>query len=124
MGIPYPGRMGGLPMAGPKCFSYIRISSEQQTRGHGIQRQMEASAKYAQDHGFDLQESLEDIGVSAWSGANVGPEGALGRFLTAAKEGKIPAGSVLLVESLDRISRQQVRKSLGLFLSIIDAGIT
>jgi DNA invertase Pin-like site-specific DNA recombinase len=49
--------------------------------------------------------------------------GALGRFLEAAKTGKIPGGSFLIVESLDRLSRQQVRKSLTLFLSIIDAGV-
>jgi len=30
-------------------------------------------------------------------------EGALGRFLDAAKAGKVPAGSFLLVESLDRL---------------------
>ena len=65
---------------------------------------------------------LEDIGISAFKGANVA-EGALGRFLEAAKAGKIPAGSFLLVESLDRLSRQEVRKSLGIFLSIVDAGV-
>jgi DNA invertase Pin-like site-specific DNA recombinase len=60
--------------------------------------------------------------VSAYKGANV-KEGALGRFLDAAKAGKIPRGSFLLVESIDRISRQEITKALTLFLSIIDAGI-
>ena len=44
-------------------------------------------------------------------------------FLRAVKRKKIPQGSFLLVESLDRLSRQEIRKSLTLFLSIIDAGV-
>jgi DNA invertase Pin-like site-specific DNA recombinase len=39
------------------------------------------------------------------------------------RSGKVPTGSFLLVESLDRISRQEIRKALTTFLSIIDAGI-
>ena len=36
----------------------------------------------------------------------------------------MPAGSCLIVESLDRLSRQQVRKSMSLFLEIINSGVT
>src|SRR5262249_22160074 len=62
------------------------------------------------------------IGVSAYRGKNIA-DGALGRFLAAAKAGKIKRGSYLLVESLDRLSRQEIQKSLRIFLDIIDAGI-
>ena len=100
------------------------MSTNLQLRGDSLRRQLEASAAYAATHDLELvdESRLEDIGVSAFKGANVA-EGALGRFLDAVKEGKVPAGSFLLVESLDRLSRQEVRKSLGLFLNIIDAGI-
>jgi DNA invertase Pin-like site-specific DNA recombinase len=64
---------------------------------------------------------LQDIGISAFRGANAA-DGVLGWFLEVAKAGKIP-GSFLLVESLDRLSRQEPRKSLRIFLDIIDAGI-
>jgi DNA invertase Pin-like site-specific DNA recombinase len=108
----------------PRAYSYIRMSSDLQLRGDSLRRQLEASSTYAAANGLDLvdESRLEDIGVSAFKGANVA-EGALGRFLDAAKAGKVPAGSFLLVESLDRLSRQEVRKSLGIFLSIIDAGV-
>jgi DNA invertase Pin-like site-specific DNA recombinase len=100
------------------------MSTDLQLKGDSLRRQLDASASYAAATGLDLvdESRLEDIGISAFKGANVA-EGALGRFLEAAKTGKIPAGSFLLVESLDRLSRQEVRKSLTIFLSIIDAGV-
>jgi DNA invertase Pin-like site-specific DNA recombinase len=108
----------------PRAYSYIRMSSDLQLKGDSLRRQLEASASYAAANGMELvdESRLEDIGISAFKGANVA-EGSLGRFLAAAKAGKIPAGSFLLVESLDRLSRQEVRKSLGVFLSIVDAGV-
>jgi DNA invertase Pin-like site-specific DNA recombinase len=99
------------------------MSTSGQLLGDSLRRQLEASRTYASKHGFELiDETLRDLGVSAYKGANV-KEGALGQFLEAAKGGKIPPGSFLLVESIDRISRQEITKALTLFLSIIDAGI-
>src|SRR3954451_22952342 len=110
--------------ARPKAYSYVRMSTDLQLKGDSLRRQLEASASYAAANGLDLVDDarLEDIGISAFKGANVA-EGALGRFLEAAKGGQIPAGSFLLVESLDRLSRQEVHKSLTIFLSIVDAGV-
>src|SRR5262249_43261885 len=68
-----------------------------------------------------LVETLEDI-RSAFRGANV-EYGALGLFLAAIEQHMIPGGSYLIVESLDRLSRQPTRKSLALFLRILNAGI-
>jgi DNA invertase Pin-like site-specific DNA recombinase len=112
------------PAPRPRAYSYVRMSTDLQLKGDSLRRQLEASAAYAAMHDLELvdESRLEDIGVSAFKGANVA-EGALGRFLDAAKAGKVPAGSFLLVESLDRLSRQEVRKSLGIFLSIVDAGV-
>jgi DNA invertase Pin-like site-specific DNA recombinase len=100
------------------------MSTDLQLRGDSRRRQLDASKAYAQENGLDLLEEfqLEDIGISAFSGANV-TDGALGKFLAAIEAGSVPAGSFLLVESLDRISRQSVQKSLTIFLRILDAGI-
>ena len=98
------------------------MSTDVQLKGDSLRRQMDASASYAAAHDLELVEDLRDIGISAFKGANVAG-GALGRFLKAASGGKVPRGSYLLVESLDRISRQEIRKSLSLFLQIIEAGI-
>ncbi|KRR23594.1 recombinase family protein [Bradyrhizobium retamae] len=108
----------------PQAYSYLRISTDLQLKGHGRHRQLEASRAYAEANGLELAEGseLEDIGVSAFKGANV-REGALGRFLEAIRAGLIKPGSYLIVESLDRLSRQQLLAAQSLFLSIIQAGI-
>ncbi len=49
---------------------------------------------------------------------------ALGSFLKAVEKGVVPKGSYLLVESLDRLSRDQVPIALRLFLNILEYGIT
>lgn len=106
-----------------KAYSYLRISTDTQQGGDGIRRQLEASKRYAETHGYELVETISDIGISAFSGANV-TEGGLGRFLAAINSGAVEPGSVLLVESLDRLSRDNVLKAFGQFTGIIEKGIT
>jgi DNA invertase Pin-like site-specific DNA recombinase len=108
----------------PKAYSYLRMSTDIQLKGHSKQRQLEGSKRYAKTHGLELADEaqLEDVGISAFKGANV-KDGALGQFLDAVKSGKVPKGSYLLVESLDRLSRQEILPSLTLLLTIIAAGI-
>jgi len=65
-----------------------------------------------------------DEGVSSFQGGNLGADKALGRFLKAVDTGEIPAGSVLLVESLDRISRQEIQQAQRVLLDIINRKIT
>ncbi len=107
-----------------RAYSYLRMSTDIQLKGDSRRRQLEASSSYAEAHGLELakEDQLEDIGISAFKGANV-KEGALGRFLEAIESGSVPKGSYLLVESLDRISRQKISAGLSLFLRIINAGI-
>ncbi|WP_082487802.1 recombinase family protein [Methylobacterium sp. Leaf89] len=107
----------------PTAYSYIRMSTDQQIRGDSLRRQLEFSRQWAEQHGVVLDESLRDIGVSAWKGKNR-KEGALGRFLEMVNTGEVRRGSYLLVESLDRLSRDQVLEALGLFLEVIRSGIT
>jgi DNA invertase Pin-like site-specific DNA recombinase len=107
-----------------RAYSYIRMSTDIQLKGHSRQRQLEQSAAYAKEHNLELADDnlLEDIGVSAFQGDNL-REGALGKFLEAIGKGLVPKGSYLIVESLDRLSRQEITKSLSLFLDITKAGI-
>lgn len=106
----------------PKAYSYIRMSTERQISGDSLRRQLQASREYASQHGLDLDETLRDIGVSAYTGANV-ENGALGKFLLMVKSGQITQGSYLIVESLDRLSRKNVLEALPPFLALISAGV-
>ena len=107
-----------------KAYSYVRMSTDLQLKGDSLRRQREASRKYAQAHELELVEDvdLHDIGVSAYRGKNLA-SGAFGRFLEAVRDGKIDEGSYLLVESFDRLSRQEPMAALEPFLEIIRRGL-
>ena len=110
-------------MTQPKCYSYIRFSSLEQRKGESQRRQTEAAEEWAKKHGQVLDDSLRpDLGLSAYSGAHRA-KGALGKFLEKVREGLIVPGSILLVENLDRLSREQALDALGLFTDIIKADI-
>lgn len=100
------------------------MSTDIQLRGDSLRRQSEASKKYAAENDLELVDDfkLEDIGISAFHGKNVA-QGSLGKFLALIDEGLIPKGSYLLVESLDRISRQNPQAATALFLQILQAGV-
>ncbi len=109
----------------PKAFSYIRFSTPEQSAGDSFRRQTAAATAYAALHGLELDTKLtyQDLGKSAFQGANV-DTGALGAFLEAVRSGLVEKGSYLLVESLDRISRQKARKAVRVLENICDEGIT
>jgi len=100
------------------------MSTDLQLKGDSLRRQREASRKYADRHGLELIEDIDlhDIGVSAYKGKNIA-SGAFGRFLEAVRDGKIQAGSYLLVESFDRMSRQEPVVALKPFIEIVEAGL-
>lgn len=117
-------QMPPTPNVRPKAYSYIRMSTEGQLRGDSLRRQVDRSRLYAAEHGLDLDEttSFKDIGVSAFRGKNL-KQGALSRFKEAVLTKKISPGSYLLVESLDRFSRDEVAHAQSEFLQLIKSGI-
>lgn len=108
----------------PRAYSYIRFSTPEQQNGDSFRRQYELSLAYAELNGLVLDERLtyRDLGVSAFDKSNV-RDGQLGAFLTAIESGKVPPGSYLLVESLDRISRAKITDALEIFMAIINRGV-
>ncbi|HKK96552.1 MAG TPA: recombinase family protein, partial [Marivita sp.] len=109
-------------MTKTEAYSYLRISTDRQLSGDGIRRQLEQSKTYAEQHDYELVDTLQDIGVSAFKGKNA-KEGALGMFIAAIDDGDIEKGSVLIVESLDRLSRDNVLTAFNQFTNIIQKGI-
>jgi DNA invertase Pin-like site-specific DNA recombinase len=109
----------------PKAYSYIRMSTELQLKGDSLRRQREASQRYAEAHGLQLVDDfdLQDIGYSGYDGENIA-SGSFGRFLEAVRAGEIQRGSYLLVESFDRMSRQEPIIALKPFIEIVEAGLT
>jgi DNA invertase Pin-like site-specific DNA recombinase len=105
------------------AYSYVRFSSPAQSTGDSVNRQIEGSRRYAQTNGFLLDETLRvDTGVSAMHGLNAS-KGSLGEFIKLIQNGHIARGSVLLVESPDRVSRQPFSEAWPTYQRILDGGV-
>jgi DNA invertase Pin-like site-specific DNA recombinase len=107
------------------AYSYLRFSSPQQSAGDSIRRQTEAREDWLAAHpDVRLDQSLvmTDAGRSAFR-----REGwdtyALARFVDCIKAGRVRPGSYLLVENLDRLSREEAGEATELFLSIVNKGV-
>jgi DNA invertase Pin-like site-specific DNA recombinase len=91
-------------------------------KGDSLRRQTKMSEAFAAEHGLTLRPGYTDFGVSGFRGKNR-DRGALRRFLDAVEDHRIARGSWLLVESLDRLSRDRVGEALPEFLSLLKRGI-
>jgi len=110
-----------------KAISYIRFSDPSQAKGDSYRRQLAATQAYCKVNELQLMSESEymffDKGISAFSGKLRDDTTELSRFLSLVKSGDIPSGTTLIVESLDRLSREHVRKALVQFLELLGAGI-
>ena len=106
----------------PKAYSYIRMSTPEQLKGDSVRRQQKATEDFIRDVGLELTDIIHDHGVSAFKGKNA-EFGALSNFLHLAETGVIEVGSYLIVESLDRLTRQNIFEATALLSRIIGLGI-
>lgn len=105
------------------AISYKRFSSPAQARGRSEGRQGDETEAYCARRGYRLIESFIDRGFSAFTGEN-SDRGNLKAIMDLARAGRIKRGTHIIVESLDRLSRQEITAALALFLSlIVDAGL-
>nr|WP_313124708.1 recombinase family protein [Stenotrophomonas geniculata] len=106
-----------------RAYTYIRFSTPEQSEGNSLERQQAAIDAFVREKNLTLTESsaFQDLGVSSYRGANL--RNGLGKFIAEVDAGRVPKGSYLLVESLDRLSRQKVMDALSLLVSLIDKGI-
>jgi DNA invertase Pin-like site-specific DNA recombinase len=103
------------------AFSYLRYSSTEQSAGDSVRRQVYLRDMMVKKHGWTLDDklSLLDLGVSAFRQANL-REGPLARFLEAVKGGRVPPGSVLIIENIDRFSRANPMDSLPVVCELLN----
>jgi DNA invertase Pin-like site-specific DNA recombinase len=109
----------------PKAYSYIRFSTKEQATGDSERRQSDPAQEIADNvlH-LPLDDTLylKDKGLSGYTGDNL-TKGALGEFLRLVDEGQITAGSVLIMEDLDRLTRLPVLEAENLLTGILMRGI-
>src|SRR5262245_4840187 len=105
------------------AYSYVRFSTPEQSQGDSLRRQTELAERYCERKGWVLDGSTyRDLGVRAFKGKDA-LVGNLGEFLKAVRSGAVKPGSALIVESLDRTSRQGVKKVYDLVRAILEAGV-
>jgi DNA invertase Pin-like site-specific DNA recombinase len=106
-------------------ISYIRFSSAAQQGGDSLRRQTEDTEAWCRRNRVRLDPTLtlRDLGVSARHGKHRDDKYALGQFLKLLERGRIPRGSYLIIENLDRLSREDERTALRLWMDILDAGV-
>jgi DNA invertase Pin-like site-specific DNA recombinase len=107
------------------AFSYVRYSDPSQEKGDTLRRQREARETWLKAHPqvkLDTSLRLTDAGRSAYKRKNWDTY-ALAEFVKHIKSGRVKPGSYLLVENLDRLSREDAGEATELFLSIVNRGI-
>lgn len=72
---------------------------------------------------LDTELSLEDLGVSGYSGANA-KHGALGVLRVMLLNGDIEPGTILLIEAFDRLTRMSLPDAYELLFSLVNNGLT
>jgi DNA invertase Pin-like site-specific DNA recombinase len=114
----------------PECYpmtaySYLRFSSREQAKGESIARQVKLRDAYLERNGLTLDDSLAlvDPATSSFRGKNR-QYGRLKLFLDACEKGRVKRGSVLIVESLDRLSRESAEEHMTLFMALLGHGVT
>src|SRR5262245_55185225 len=109
------------------AYSYIRWSSPKQATGDSLRRQTKATRAWCKRNKVTLDEKLTllDAGKSAFTGEHrKNPDRhALAMFLQMVNDGKIPRGSYLVIENLDRLSREHITPALTLLLNLLAGGI-
>ncbi len=109
----------------PLAYSYLRFSSPEQAKGDSLRRQTAARDHWLSAHPdvkLDTALVMTDAGRSGFSRKDW-PTYALAQFVEHIKAGRVGKGSYLLVENLDRLSRESAGEATELFLSIVNAGV-
>jgi DNA invertase Pin-like site-specific DNA recombinase len=106
-----------------RAFSYARFSNSNQAEGFSLARQLEAAKAYCDRKALVLDErSFCDQGVSGYQGSNAAA-GDLAEFLELIRAGRVPKGSVLIIENVDRLTRLQPDVATALFMEVVNAGV-
>lgn len=106
------------------AYIYVRWSSEMQSDGDSETRQLRDIMAWCERRGFETDPSrvLVDRGRSGFAGAHLA-KGELGKFVRQVEIGTVPAGSVLVVEEFDRISRLPISQARRVIETLTKAGI-
>ncbi len=102
---------------------YVRWSTEDQTIGDSKKRQTELAQTLCEAKGWTVIETVVEAGKSAFHGRHRAAGGKLADIEKRAAAGEL-VGKALIVEAMDRLSRQRPEESLALLNSLTRKGLT
>ena len=106
----------------PKAYAYIRFSRLAQGTGDSENRQHNALDIFSEQTNIKVEEVVYDRGKSAFRGDNT-KRGNFREILEKISSSIIKKGDFLVVESIDRITRQRVFDGVELLQNILKKGI-
>jgi len=101
---------------------YARFSTAEQSKGYSLERQQRHGLEYATSRGWIVEKTITDEGRSAFHGANRLEGSALHEFELEARNG-LHRGKALLVENVDRLSRQGAKAAAQLVWALNEQGV-
>jgi hypothetical protein len=105
----------------PTAYSYIRFSSKKQEHGDSLNRQMEKTKEYCLKHSITLSDkTFKDLGISGYKDKT---RASLDDMFVAIENGSIATDDYIILEALDRLSRQGIDKTMQLIRNILKAGV-
>lgn len=113
------------------AYIYARFSSQEQGKGTSLKRQFDHCRAYIKSRDWEYpdfekgspERDIADEGRSAYSGANRQPGGQLYEFERQAKLGHFRNGAVLVLEHLDRLTRQGWEEAFDILKVLMAAGV-
>jgi len=99
-------------------YSYARWSSDAQSDGDSLRRQIQLAEAWCQRRGLALTGFDKDEATSAWKGRNQREGSGLSRLLKQVK-----SGDYVLVEDNDRLSRQDWLTACNFLRDIVGKGV-
>ena len=104
------------------AYIYIRFSTPRQENGSSFERQLEECRAYVKRLGWNEVEIISDLGRSAWKGVHL-KSGNLGKLAARIMDRELGPNAVIVVEELDRLSRQKARVTQRWIEDVCDAGV-
>lgn len=101
---------------------YARFSSAEQSKGYSLDRQKKLGLEFAATQGWAVEKTIIDEGRSAFHGANRLEGSSLHEFELEAKNG-FHHGKTLVVENIDRLSRQGAKAAAQLMWALNENGV-
>ncbi len=105
-----------------RAIIYARFSSAEQSKGYSLERQQSLGTQFTIDRGWLVESKISDEARSAFHGANRLEGSALHQFELEARNG-LHRGKVLVVENIDRLSRQGAKVAAQLIWALNEHGV-